>query len=127
MKALQIIESGYRCTIEEQDDPCLWITQNLKVTAGAEVDLLLRGNAVNYILSTQNASGLVFGSKKQTQPPEIDRDLLHAISHGIKVYVITEDLDARGISDGNAIAGITKISRKELPNLFEEYDSIWHW
>ena len=59
MKTLQIIRSAYRCTIEEQDDTAV----------------LLRGAAVNYAVTGQDASGLAFGGVAQTCPPRIDRDV----------------------------------------------------
>lgn len=126
MKALQVIQSAYRCTIEEQDDPAIWIAQVLKINGG-DVDILLRGNAVNYAVKGQDASGLSFGDKKQTQPPKIDQDLQSAFDKKMKVYLITEDLDIRGIPDTKIIDGVTKLTRKELVNLFAQYDQIWHW
>jgi len=126
MKALQIIESAYRCTIEEQDDPSLWISQAMK-GAGADLDILLRGNAVNYAVSGQDASGLVFGDKSQTQPPKLDQDLRRAIEKGITVYIVTDDVKSRGIPEGKMINGVTQIARQNLPGLFGNYDQIWHW
>lgn len=126
MKALQVIQSAYRCTIEEQDDPAIWIAQVLKLN-GCDADILLRENAVNYVVMGQDASGLTFGEKKQTQPPKIDQDLQSAFDKQMKVYVVSEDLEIRGISDAKIIDGVIKLTRKELVNLFDQYDQIWHW
>ncbi|MEQ8963000.1 MAG: hypothetical protein RLP02_34660 [Coleofasciculus sp. C2-GNP5-27] len=126
MKALQVIESAYRCTIEEQDDPSVWISQAMK-GAGAELDILLRGNAVNYAVSGQDASGLVFGNKPQTQPPKLEQDLQRAIEKGITVYIVADDFKSRGIPEGKMINGVTKVTSQDLPGLFGNYDQIWHW
>ncbi len=125
-KILSIVETAYRATIEEQDDTILWISQMLK-NAGADITLLLRANAVNYAIKGQDASGLAFGDIKMTRPPEIDKDVERMIGKGVPVYLVQEDAEERGLSNGDLIAGIKKVSRGDLPALFDQHDQVWHW
>ena len=125
-KVLQIIESGYRCTLEEQDDPAVWITQAMK-GAGADLHVLLRGTAVNYAVKGQDASGLSFGARAQTQPPRIDEDVAKLVEKGIDVYFVEDDAAERGLERSDLVAGLKPVSRTGLAKLVAGYDQIWHW
>ena len=126
MKALNIVESAYRATLEEQDDTIVWITHAMK-GAGADLDLLLRGNAVNYAVKVQDASGLAIGAWKQTQPPRLADDVSSLIGKGVEVYIVEDDVAERGLSGGELIDGVKPVARKDLPGLFGGYDQVWHW
>lgn len=125
-KVLNIIETAYRATLEEQDDTILWLTQALK-GAGADISVLLRGNAVNYAVKGQDASGLRFGDKAQTQPPRIDEDIERMISKGIRMLVVEDDLAERGVEKSDLVANVESISRSGIPALMDSYDKVWHW
>ena len=125
-KILQVIESAYRGTLEEQDDTVVWISHALK-GQGADLDVLLVGNAVNYSVKSQDASGLRFGDWQQTQPPRLADDLSRLTGKGVHVYILEEDLVQRGIEGSEMIDGLEKVSRSSLPGLFEAYDHIWRW
>ena len=125
-KVLQIIDTAYRCTIEEQDDPAVWITHAMK-GAGANLGLLLRGSAVNYAVKGQQASGLNFGGREQTQPPQLDRDLTKLAGKGVPVYMVQEDVADRGIDSSDLIDGIEMIPRSGVARLFGNFDEVWHW
>lgn len=126
MKALNIIETAYRATLEEQDDPIVWITHAMK-GAGADLTVLLRGNAVNYVVQGQDASGLSFGARKQTQPPRLAEDVSGLIGKGVDVYVIEDDLVERGLGNEATIDGLKRIARNDVPKLLDGYDQVWHW
>src|SRR5258705_13073604 len=84
MKVLNIVEAAYRGTLEEQDDTVIWICHAMK-GAGADIDVLLRGNAVNYAVKAQDASGLSFGAQEQTQPPQTAGDLIKLKGKGARI------------------------------------------
>ena len=125
-KILNIVETAYRATIEEQDDTILWLSHMLK-NAGADISILLRANAVNYAVKGQDASGLTFGELKMAHPPEIDRDLEKMVAKGVQVYLLKEDAVERGLSDAEMIPGIKQVARKDLPELLDQHDHVWHW
>jgi sulfur relay (sulfurtransferase) DsrF/TusC family protein len=125
-KALSIIESAYRGTLEEQDDTIVWLTHAMK-GAGANLDVLLRGSAVNYAVKGQDASGLAFGERRQSQSPKIDDDVAKLIPKGVKVFIVEDDLTERGIERSELIGGVEAIRRDGLPKLFAGYDQVWHW
>ncbi|WP_333844322.1 DsrE family protein [Pelomicrobium sp.] len=126
MKVLNVIETAYRATLEEQDDTIVWLTHAMK-NAGADLDVLLRGNAVSYGVKNQDASGLAFGTEVQTQPPRIADDLGKLVAKGVHVYIVSEDLTERGIDQADLIEGLTAISRIGIATLLGKYDQIWHW
>jgi len=126
MKTLNIIETAYRATIEEQDDTIVWITHAMK-GAGADLSVLLRGNAVNYAVKGQDASGLSFGSEKQTHPPMIAEDVAALMKKGVAVYIAEEDVAARGLERTDLIEGLKPVSRAGIAKLFDEHDQIWNW
>ncbi|MFQ5972739.1 MAG: hypothetical protein ACE5Q3_10420 [Alphaproteobacteria bacterium] len=126
MKVLQVIESAYRATLEEQDDTVVWITHAMK-GAGADLNVLLRGNAVNYAVLGQDASGLAFGAWKQTEPPQIADDIAALIGKGVAVYVVDEDAVERGLGSAEFVPGVERIPQAGIPKLLGEHDQVWHW
>ena len=126
MKVLNIVESAYRATLEEQDDTVIWITHAMK-GAGGDLNVLLRGNAVNYAVVGQDASGLSFGAKKQTKPPQIAEQVASLVGKGIEVYIVEEDLHERGLGNVSLIDGLTRISKSGIPGLMDKHDQVWHW
>src|SRR5262245_26114056 len=125
-KVLQVIESAYRCTIEEQDDPVVWITHAMK-GAGANLHLLPRGNAVNYAVKAPAAAGVTFGTRHQRQAPRIDDDIASLCAKSVDVYVVEDDVADRGIERSELVSGVRTIPRSGIARLFGEYDQVWHW
>jgi sulfur relay protein TusB/DsrH len=123
---LSVVENAYRATVEEQDDTAVWFTHAIK-NVGADVALLLRGNAVNYAVKGQEANGLRFGTKEVKVPPEIEKDISACVAKKIPLFVVSEDLIARGITASDLLPGIEKVSRSGLVKLFYNYDRVIHW
>lgn len=126
MKALQIIESGFRATLEEQDDTIVWITHAMK-GAGADLDVLLRGNAVTMAVKGQNAKGLKFGARAQKSAPHLAEDIAALTGKGIAVMIVAEDMVLRGIKPDDLVGSLQTVAQADLPKIFAKYDHVWHW
>ena len=125
-KILQIVDTAYRATLEEQDDPVLWLATSLKGN-GLELDVLLRGNAVNYLVKAQDAAGLQFGERRQTQPPRLADDVRRLLDKGVTVYYVEEDTRRRGLETSELIEGARPVAAHALAELITGYPQVWNW
>ena len=125
MRILNIVESAYRATLEEQDDTVLWLSRAL-TNAGGELSVVLRGNAVNYAVR-QACPPLTLGRTGIRHPARPNDDLARLEAKGAKVYVVQEDLDERGIGKERCVAAAAPIRRADLVPLMEQHDQVWHW
>ena len=126
MKILNIVETAYRATLEEQDDTILWLTHMLK-TAGVDMTVLLCANAVNYAVRGQDSSGLRFGKLEVLHPPKLDADVAALLDHDVPVYYVADDARTRGIAASSVIDGVQSVPAGDLPSLFAGYEQVWLW
>ena len=126
MKVLNIVETAYRATLEEQDDPVVWILHAMK-GAGADHSVVLSGNAVNYAVMAQGVPPLMFGDEVQKHAPRIAEQIAGLVTKGVQVMVVRECLTARGIDEEELMDGLTLVKQGALPKVMNGYDQVWHW
>lgn len=125
-KILCVVDTAYRATLEEQDDTALWFTAACK-GAGADLTVLLTGNAVNYTVISQKAQSLQFGAAGIPHPPKMDNDLKRLVEKDVPVFYVRDDAEERGISSDKIIGEAEAIARGQLAKFIDQFDHIWHW
>src|SRR6266700_1820109 len=103
MKILNIVESAYRATLEEQDDTILW----------------LRRNAVNY-LARQACPPLAIGNVGINHPAQPTEDISKLLEKGVRVYAVQDDLAERGIDAASCVPGVQMVSQRDVAGLMDQ-------
>ena len=95
--------------------------------AGQPLTLLLREDAVNYAVRGQDGTGIKIAGLTIQPGFLIETDLSSLKQSNIPVYAVSEDLEERGLKQGDLIAGVQFISKKEMGKFVDQFDTVWNW
>jgi len=70
---------------------------------------------------------LPFGRASIAFPPRLDQDLRKATQAGVKLVLVRDDAELRGIPASALMPEAEQISREQLAAFLQGFDIVWHW
>src|SRR4051794_18324841 len=107
-RTLNVIEMGYRSALEETNDPVVWLVRTID-RVGAELDVLFRGGAVGYAVSSSGDGGGGPTRSFERQPRALERSIRALIGDGASIYLVLEDAIGCGLAPRDFIPGVKPI------------------
>jgi sulfur relay (sulfurtransferase) DsrF/TusC family protein len=95
--------------------------------AGSQMTILLTEDAVNYGVRGQQGTGIKIAGAPVQPGFLIETDVQSVQQANIPVYAFREDVEERGIEQGELVPGVKLMSRKELGKFITQFDTVWNW
>lgn len=95
--------------------------------AGAKMTILLTEDAVNYGVRGQEGTGIKIAGTPVQPGFLIETDVQSVQQADIPVYVLREDMEARGIAQSELLPGVEPMSRREYGRFVDQFDTVWNW
>ncbi|MGA2411344.1 MAG: DsrE family protein, partial [Candidatus Binataceae bacterium] len=111
--------------LDNQDSTAVQMAHSLN-RAGTQIDLLLRGNAVNYAVRAGASMPALLASAAAARPA-LGSGLVRLVGEGVQIFAVGDDLAERGLEAPALLPGIKMVSRASLVSLPGGYDQVWQW
>lgn len=95
--------------------------------AGSPMTILLSEDAVNYGVRGQEGTGIKIAGTPVQPGFLIETDVQSVQQAGIPVYAVREDLEERGLGQGDLVPGLKLLSRREYGRFVDQFDVVWNW
>jgi sulfur relay (sulfurtransferase) DsrF/TusC family protein len=95
--------------------------------AGAQMTILLAEDAVNYGVRGQEGTGIKIAGAPVQPGFLIETDVQSVQQANIPVYAVREDLEERGLTQGDLVPGLNLLSRRDYGKFVDQFDTIWNW
>lgn len=124
-RCLAIVDRAYRGGVETQYADTLYLARELNRQL-AGLDLLLRGLAVGYAVSTAPPPPLRLAGHLVDSLPDPRRSVRTLLDEGVGVWVEEPDLVGLGPTAGERLLpGVGRVEPGELALRWPDYERVW--
>jgi sulfur transfer complex TusBCD TusB component (DsrH family) len=123
--SLAIVEQAFRGSLEEQYGHIVWLSEIMR-TMGADHDLLLRGNAVQFAVRGQRRLSLTIGDSEVTHLSHYESSVVALKAAGAAIYAYRSDLERLDLQE-RLMPEVTAVDDADVVALCEAHHHLWYW